>query len=72
MVYLPDRNHGCRLTTDGVLKGMRTVVLENQKVRVTVLVDKGTDVFAPDILRWLLIAGRARGIYQFLQEIQRF
>jgi len=45
MVYLPDRNHGCRLTTDGVLKGMRTVVLENQKLRITVLVDKGTDIW---------------------------
>lgn len=45
MVYLPDRNYGCRLITDGVLKGMRTVVLENQLLRITVLVDKGTDIW---------------------------
>ena len=44
MSYPPDRNYGCRLTTDGTLKGLRTVVLENQKLRVTVLVDKGTDI----------------------------
>ncbi len=45
MTYPPERNYGCRLTTDGILKGMRTVVLENQKLRVTVLVDKGTDIY---------------------------
>ncbi len=44
-MYHPDRNYGCRLTTDGVLKGMRTVVMENQKLRITVLVDKGTDIW---------------------------
>ena len=45
MVYLPDRNYGCRLVTDGTLKGMRTVTLENQILRITVLVDKGTDIW---------------------------
>jgi hypothetical protein len=45
MSYPPDRNFGCRLTTEGTLKGLRTVVLENQKLRVTVLVDKGTDIW---------------------------
>ena len=45
MSYPPERNYGCRLITDGTLKGLRTVVLENQKLRVTVLVDKGTDIF---------------------------
>ena len=44
MTYLPDRNYGCRMITDGTLKGLRTVVLENQKLRVTILVDKGTDI----------------------------
>ncbi len=45
MTYPRDRNFGCRLTTDGTLKGFRTVVLENQKLRVTVLADKGTDIY---------------------------
>ena len=44
MAYPRDRNYGCRLTTEGTLKGFRTVVFENQKLRVTVLVDKGTDI----------------------------
>ena len=45
MSYPPDRNYGCRLTTEGTLKGLRTIVLENQKLRITVLLDKGTDIF---------------------------
>jgi hypothetical protein len=45
MSYPVERNHGCRLTMDGTLKGLRTVVLENQKLRVTVLLDKGTDIW---------------------------
>ncbi len=45
MSYPMERNYGCRLTMDGTLKGLRTVVLENQKLRVTVLLDKGTDIW---------------------------
>lgn len=44
MTYLPERNYGCRLTTEGTLKGLRTVVMENKKLRITVLVDKGSDI----------------------------
>jgi hypothetical protein len=42
---LPSRNYGCRLVTQGTLLGMRTVVLENPSLRVTVLADKGTDIY---------------------------
>lgn len=45
MKFPAERNYGCRLTTGGTLKGYRTVVLENELLRVTVLVDKGTDVW---------------------------
>ncbi len=45
MSFPPERNHGCRITTDLTLKGMRSVVLENRALRVTVLVDKGTDIW---------------------------
>ncbi len=45
MTYPVSRNYGCRLITEGTLKGMRTVVLENQKLRITVLVDKGSDIW---------------------------
>jgi hypothetical protein len=45
MYYPPDRNFGCRLSIEATLRGLRTVVLENQKLRITVLVDKGTDIY---------------------------
>jgi len=38
------RNYGCRLTANATLEGLRIVVLENEKLRITVLVDKGTDI----------------------------
>lgn len=41
--WRPMRNFGARLH-EVVLRGMRAVVLENQRLRVTVLADKGTDV----------------------------
>jgi hypothetical protein len=40
-----NRNYGCRITDDLCLKGMRAVVLENEKLRLTILVDKGTDIY---------------------------
>lgn len=40
----PPRNHGCRISDDWTYKGTRTVVLENELLCVTVLVDKGTDI----------------------------
>lgn len=42
--YSRPRNWGCRLQVDGTYRGMRTVVLQNESLRVTVLADKGTDV----------------------------
>ncbi|HEX5481149.1 MAG TPA: DUF4432 family protein [Terriglobia bacterium] len=38
------RNYGCRLS-EFQLKGYRALSLENEKIRVTVLVDKGTDIY---------------------------
>ena len=38
------RNYGCRLT-EFVLKDHRAISLENEKIRVTVLIDKGTDIY---------------------------
>lgn len=38
------RNHGCRISDEWTLKGMRTVILENELLRVVVLVDKGSDI----------------------------
>lgn len=38
------RNHGCRISDQWTLDGMRTVILENALLRVTVLVDRGSDI----------------------------
>jgi hypothetical protein len=39
------RNYGCRITDDMVYKGMRTFFLENELIRVGILLDKGADIF---------------------------
>jgi len=41
----PDRNYACRVSDDYLYRGLRVVVLENEKLRVGVLADKGTDIF---------------------------
>lgn len=40
-----NRNYGCRITEDITIKGLKAVVMENEKLRITILVDKGTDVY---------------------------
>jgi hypothetical protein len=39
------RHYGCRITDDLIYKGMRTVFLENNLIRVGILLDKGADIF---------------------------
>jgi len=41
----PERNFGCRVSDDYQYRGLRTIVLENARLRVSVLADKGTDIF---------------------------
>jgi galactose mutarotase-like enzyme len=38
------RNHGCRISDDWFYKGMQAVVIENDLLRVTVLVGRGSDI----------------------------
>lgn len=45
MLASPPRNYGCRMADQLTYKGMRVVVLENELLRISVLVDKGTDIF---------------------------
>jgi galactose mutarotase-like enzyme len=45
MALMLPRNYGCRLWDDYAYKGMRVVVLENELLRISILVDKGTDIF---------------------------
>jgi hypothetical protein len=42
--YRHPRNYGCR-HTEITLKGYRALVIENEKLRTTILVGKGTDVY---------------------------
>lgn len=42
--YLHERNFGCRLT-EFEYRGLRALTMENELLRVTFLVDKGTDIF---------------------------
>lgn len=41
--YHHNRNYGCRIT-EFVYEGYRCVALENEKLRVTIVADKGTDI----------------------------
>jgi galactose mutarotase-like enzyme len=42
--YHHNRNYGCRIT-ESLLQGHRSVTLENEKLRVTVIADKGADIY---------------------------
>ena len=42
--YTHERNYGCRLM-EYSYKGLRTVTMENDLLRISVLADKGTDIF---------------------------
>lgn len=43
--YTHDRNWGCRISDEVTFRGLRTLVLENELLRVSVLLDKGTDIY---------------------------
>lgn len=45
MLYYHFRNYGCRLNTDYYYKDLRVAVLENEYLRISILIDKGTDIF---------------------------
>lgn len=36
--------HGCRVSDEWLLRGLRTLVLENESIRVTVLLDRGAEI----------------------------
>jgi hypothetical protein len=42
--YTHERNYGCRIT-EYLYKGLRTITLENELLRVGILADKGSDIF---------------------------
>ena len=44
-MYTYGRKEGCRISLDYTYKGMRIAYLENEVLRVGILLDKGADVF---------------------------
>lgn len=44
-MYTYGRKTGCRISTDYVYRGMRLAFLENEFIRVGILLDKGADIF---------------------------
>ncbi len=46
MHYQDERTTGCRVSDAWTYRGLKTVVLENEVVRVTVLADKGADIYS--------------------------
>ena len=45
MLYQKERNHGCRISDAWSYQGLKTCILENEIIRVMVLVDKGADIY---------------------------
>ena len=46
MHYQDERTTGCRVSDSWSYRGLKTVILENGVVRVTVLADKGADIYS--------------------------
>jgi hypothetical protein len=46
MHYQDERTTGCRISDSWTYRGLKTVVLENEIVRITVLADKGADIYS--------------------------
>ncbi len=45
MGYTHERNYGCRVNDELTYRGLRMMVIENELIRVSLLPDKGTDIF---------------------------
>ncbi len=45
MHYQDERNHGCRVSDAWTYRGLKTAVLENELLRIVILVDKGADIY---------------------------
>ena len=46
MHYQNERTFGCRISDSWAYRGNKTVVLENELVRILILVDKGADIYS--------------------------
>ena len=43
--YSPDRNYACRISTNYTYRGHAVAILENELIRIGVLLTKGTDIY---------------------------
>ncbi|MCH7734286.1 MAG: DUF4432 family protein [Chloroflexi bacterium] len=46
MHYQDERTDGCRISDSWTYRGLKTVILENELIRVVVLADKGADIYS--------------------------
>ena len=46
MHYQDERTTGCRVSDSWTYRGLKTVVLENERLRILVLADKGADIYS--------------------------
>ncbi|MCB0114777.1 MAG: DUF4432 family protein [Caldilineaceae bacterium] len=44
MSFAQPRHHACRISDEWMFRGMRTLIIENELLRVTVLLDRGSDI----------------------------
>lgn len=44
-MYSHERNYGCRISDEWTYRGLRVLVMENDLLRITILLDKGADIF---------------------------
>ena len=45
MHYQDERNHGCRVSDAWTYRGLKTAILENELLRIVLLIDKGADIY---------------------------
>ena len=45
MHYQNERTYGCRVSDAWSFRGLKTAILENELLRVVILVDKGADIY---------------------------
>ena len=45
MHYQSERNYGCRISDAWTYRGLKTAIVENELLRVVVLIDKGADIY---------------------------
>ena len=45
MHYQHERTYGARVSDDWAFRGLKTAVIENEVLRVVVLIDKGADIY---------------------------